>query len=85
MIGGVASGLARYFDVDVVVARIALVTLAFLGIGVPIYLAAWLLVPDESSESSVADHLFGQHRAEVVRRDRPGAHGPSFQGSGHGF
>jgi phage shock protein PspC (stress-responsive transcriptional regulator) len=48
MLAGVASGLARYLGVDVMLVRVALVVLCFVGgIGVPIYLASWLLLPEE--------------------------------------
>jgi len=63
MIGGVAAGVADYVDVDVVVVRIVLVVLAVMGgIGLPLYLAAWLLVPERGSDESVVDHLFGRVR-----------------------
>src|SRR5262249_40717698 len=48
MIAGVAAGIARYLGADVTVIRIILVVLAFVGgAGVPIYLAGWLLIPEE--------------------------------------
>lgn len=57
-VAGVAAGLAEYLEVDVVVVRIALVAAAAVGgVGIPLYLAAWLLVPDEDAEESVAEHL----------------------------
>jgi len=69
MIAGVASGVARFLDVDVAIVRVVLVVLTFMaGIGVPLYLAAWLLVPDEESDDSVADHFLGNHRVEVTHR-----------------
>jgi phage shock protein PspC (stress-responsive transcriptional regulator) len=54
--GGVAGGLGRYFDVDPVVFRIgfAAATLAG-GLGLFVYLAALLFVPDEGSDKSPAD------------------------------
>jgi phage shock protein PspC (stress-responsive transcriptional regulator) len=56
LVGGVAAGLADYFDVDVVLVRIAMVALAFLGgLAVPLYAAAWLLVPEEGSNESIAE------------------------------
>jgi phage shock protein PspC (stress-responsive transcriptional regulator) len=65
MIAGVAGGLARYFDVDVAVVRLALAALAVAGgIGVPLYLAAWLLVPEEGATETVADRLVDRLRAE---------------------
>ncbi len=70
MIAGVAGGLAGYFDVDVAVVRLALVALAVAGgIGVPLYLAAWLLVPEEDSAETVADGLVDQLRADHPRAD----------------
>ena len=55
MLAGVAAGIARYLDVDVTAVRIILAVLAVVGgAGVPIYLAAWLLVPEEGSEQSIA-------------------------------
>ena len=55
MLAGVAAGIARYLDVDVTAVRIILAVLAVVGgAGVPIYLAAWLLIPDEASGQSIA-------------------------------
>ena len=64
MLAGVAAGLADYFDVDPVIVRIAFVALAFLGgLAVPLYLAGWLLIPDEHSDMSVAEELLARERA----------------------
>lgn len=58
MLGGVAAGAADYLDVEPVVVRIALVVLAlFGGLAVPLYAAAWLLIPEEGSDTSIAAHL----------------------------
>lgn len=48
MIGGVAGGLAEYFNIDVVIIRL-LWTLAVLlfGTGVVAYLIAWIIIPEE--------------------------------------
>ncbi len=55
MLAGVAVGIARYLDVDVTIVRIVLAVLTVLGgAGVPIYLAGWLLMPEEGAEQSVA-------------------------------
>jgi phage shock protein PspC (stress-responsive transcriptional regulator) len=54
MLAGVASGLARYFGADVLLVRIALVVLVFVGgIGLPLYLACWLLIPEEGMDQSI--------------------------------
>jgi phage shock protein PspC (stress-responsive transcriptional regulator) len=55
MVAGVAAGIARYLGTDVTVVRIVLAVLAlFGGAGVPIYLAGWLLIPEEGSDQSIA-------------------------------
>lgn len=61
MVAGVAAGIAQYLEVDVTIVRIALVVLAFLGAGVPAYLAAWLLIPNEGELESVAEHVLHGH------------------------
>lgn len=50
MIAGVAGGLAALFNLDPLLVRIGLLVLAFMnGFGVLLYLALWLLVPNEDS------------------------------------
>jgi phage shock protein PspC (stress-responsive transcriptional regulator) len=65
LIAGVAGGLADHFDVDVAVVRIVLVALGLTGgLGIPLYVAGWLLVPEEGSDHAVADELLANlHRA----------------------
>jgi phage shock protein C len=57
MLAGVAAGVADYLNVDLTIVRIALAVLAVAGPGVPIYLAGWLLIPDEGARQSVAADL----------------------------
>ena len=64
MLGGVAAGLADYFDVDPVLVRVGFVVLAFVGgLAVPLYLAGWALIPDEDTDTSIAE--------EILARERP--------------
>jgi phage shock protein PspC (stress-responsive transcriptional regulator) len=64
MLAGVAAGVADYFDVDPTIVRIGFVALAFLGgVAVPLYLAGWLLIPDEDSDVSVTEELLARERA----------------------
>jgi phage shock protein PspC (stress-responsive transcriptional regulator) len=50
LIGGVCSGLGAHFDVDPILFRIAFVGLAiFSGVGIVLYLAILLLVPEEGA------------------------------------
>lgn len=49
MIGGVAAGLADYFDIDVTVVRLILVGGIFLPFPVVIpYLVAWAVMPNDT-------------------------------------
>ncbi|MDO8209384.1 PspC domain-containing protein [Conexibacter sp. CPCC 206217] len=48
VIAGVCGGVARYFSVDATIVRVVTVALlAFGGFGAFLYLAAWLLVPEQ--------------------------------------
>ncbi len=50
IVAGVAGGIAAMFDVDPLLVRIAFLALAlFNGFGLIIYLALWLLVPNDDS------------------------------------
>ena len=52
MIGGVCSGIAKYFEVDPTAVRLAFVLLLFAGGGgLWIYLVLWIIMPLESQES----------------------------------
>jgi phage shock protein PspC (stress-responsive transcriptional regulator) len=58
MLGGVAGGLAQYFNVDPMIVRIAFVVLTlFGGAGIPLYLAGLLLIPEEGTDQSIAGSL----------------------------
>jgi phage shock protein C len=64
MIAGVAAGIARYLGVDVTIVRIAIAVLAVVGgAGVPLYLAGWLLIPEEGSEQSIASQFIQSRQA----------------------
>jgi phage shock protein PspC (stress-responsive transcriptional regulator) len=63
VLGGVAGGLGRYFDLDPVIFRISLVVLAFLGgSGLLVYLAALLLIPNEPEGGAPAGPVEGRGR-----------------------
>ncbi len=54
MLAGVASGIARYLDVDPNLIRVLFAVLTlFGGAAVLVYLAGWLLIPEEGSEHSI--------------------------------
>ncbi len=48
MLGGVAAGLADYLNVDATLVRVIFLLAALTdGVGVLIYLALWLIMPEE--------------------------------------
>ena len=61
VLGGVCSGLANYFNIDVVIARIIFVVLLFSGIGFLTYIIMWIAVP------SSATTQFGGTRKKLFR------------------
>jgi phage shock protein PspC (stress-responsive transcriptional regulator) len=63
----VAAGIAEYLAVDVAVVRIGLVVLSLLGgLGIPAYVAGWLLIPDEGAPESAAEEWLHHHRQSVA-------------------
>jgi phage shock protein PspC (stress-responsive transcriptional regulator) len=67
-IAGVSGGLAQYFDMDPIVFRIGFIILTVLGgSGLLVYVAGWLILPEEGKDESIA--------AEVLRnrREKPWA------------
>jgi phage shock protein PspC (stress-responsive transcriptional regulator) len=63
MLGGVAAGLADYFDVDPTLVRVGFVALAFMGgLAVPLYIAGWVLIPDEDTDASIAEEVLGREQ-----------------------
>jgi phage shock protein C len=65
-LGGVCTGLGRYFDLSPAVYRAGFVVLTLVGgTGVLLYIAAWLVIPDEHAPDSIAVQAIRD------RRDRP--------------
>jgi phage shock protein PspC (stress-responsive transcriptional regulator) len=55
MLAGVASGIAAYLGVDTLLVRIAFAVLSIVGgVGIPLYVVCWLLIPDEGTSQSIA-------------------------------
>ncbi|HEX4245532.1 MAG TPA: PspC domain-containing protein [Acidimicrobiales bacterium] len=64
MLAGVAAGMADYFDIDPTLVRIGFVALTLLGgLAIPLYLAGWLLIPEEGASFSVGEELLARERA----------------------
>jgi phage shock protein PspC (stress-responsive transcriptional regulator) len=63
MLAGVALGAARYLRVDPTVVRILFAVLVVVGgIGVPLYVAGWLLIPEEGRDQSIASEFIQSHQ-----------------------
>jgi phage shock protein C len=61
----VCAGLATYFGVDPTLVRLAfaLVTI-FGGVGVLLYLIAWIVIPEEGGEgTSIAENVVNKRRS----------------------
>jgi len=54
ILGGVCGGLAEHIDVDPSIVRLVwiLVTLVSVGLGLIVYLAAWIIIPEDPAEST---------------------------------
>ena len=56
MLAGVAGGMARYLNVNVTLVRVMIAALVlFSGAGAALYLAAWLLIPADGEDQSIAE------------------------------
>ena len=66
MLAGVAGGIARYLNVDATLVRIGIVALTLLtGAGGALYIAAWLLIPADGEDQSVAAAWLAARRDHV--------------------
>ena len=59
IVAGVCSGIGEYLGVDANVIRLvfALITVFTAGFGILLYLAAWVVVPEEGEKSSIAEKM----------------------------
>ncbi len=51
-IAGVAAAIARRYDIDPVLVRVGFVVAAFYGIGAALYVAGWVLLPDDPGDGT---------------------------------
>ena len=64
LVAGVCEGLAAYFGVDPTLVRLAFALLAvFGGFGVLLYLCAWVVIPDETDGTSIAESFISKRRS----------------------
>ena len=64
LVAGVCTGLAAYFGVDVNLVRLAFgVLTVFYGLGILLYLIAWMILPEEGDEGgSILESLINKRR-----------------------
>jgi phage shock protein PspC (stress-responsive transcriptional regulator) len=68
ILGGVAAGLGRYFDLNPAVFRLGFIVLTILGgAGVLVYIAAVLVMPEEGAERSIAEDVLAKRREHPLR------------------
>ncbi len=65
IIAGVASGVAEFFDLDTSVVRVVWAVAALFGVGIPLYLIMWLVVPGKGQDRAIVSDIVDQ----VSRRD----------------
>lgn len=62
-LAGVSGGLAQYFDLDPIVFRIGFIILTVLGgSGLLVYVAGWLILPEEGKDESIAGEVLRNRR-----------------------
>jgi len=66
VIAGVCGGLAAYLDIDSVLVRLAFVILLFAsGIGLPIYVILWIVMPEQGSQGSSDSEVIQKNLGEM--------------------
>jgi phage shock protein PspC (stress-responsive transcriptional regulator) len=64
IVSGVCVGLGAYFGVDPTLVRLAFALLCALGgLGVLLYLCAWVVIPEEGEGASIAENLVNKRRS----------------------
>ena len=62
MVAGICAGIADYSGLDVTLVRlmVAVVSVITGGTGVLAYLAAWMIIPGEGENASIAQDILGK-------------------------
>jgi len=62
MVAGICAGIADYSGLDVTLVRlmVAVVSVITGGAGVLAYLAAWMIIPGEGENASIAQDILGK-------------------------
>ena len=66
IVAGVCAGLGAYFGVDVNLVRLAFgVLTVFYGLGILLYLIAWLILPEEGEDGSIVESFVGKRSSRM--------------------
>jgi len=72
MIGGVAGGFAEYFDIDPVLARLALIVLIFFnGLGIILYVICLVIIPQEPLFLNFSEEGNTQAETAELKHENP--------------
>jgi phage shock protein PspC (stress-responsive transcriptional regulator) len=66
IVAGVCAGLGAYFGVDVNLVRLAFgVFTVFYGLGILLYLIAWLILPEQGEDGSIVESFVGKRSSRL--------------------
>jgi phage shock protein C len=66
IVAGVCTGLGAYFRVDVNLVRLAFgVFTVFYGLGILLYLIAWLILPEEGEDGSIVESFVSKRSSRL--------------------
>src|SRR6266566_9154971 len=64
IVAGVCVGLADYFGIDVNIVLLVFAGLTvFAGMGVLLYLVAWMIIPEQGESASIAESLINKRKS----------------------
>jgi phage shock protein PspC (stress-responsive transcriptional regulator) len=66
IVAGVCAGLGAYLGVDVNLVRLAFgVLTVFYGLGILLYLIAWLILPEEGEDGSIVESFVSKRTSRL--------------------
>ena len=66
IVAGVCAGLGAYFGIDVNLVRLAFgVLTVFYGLGILLYLIAWLILPEEGEDGSIVGSFVSKRTSRL--------------------
>ncbi|HTB55217.1 MAG TPA: PspC domain-containing protein [Trebonia sp.] len=66
IVAGVCAGLGAYFGIDVNLVRLAFgVLTVFYGLGMLLYLVAWLILPEEGEDGSIVESFVSKRSSRL--------------------